>query len=303
MKNPAGDRKVLHIYQNTPEGSLLFYTVSDFLVYFTVFCVSARKHRVTVLGTCPMFDHLHGLFEEESRKSVSGFIGDYTRQYSTLFNQTIAHSGAVFNPGFGCAVKTGDKSIRTACAYLYNNPGEKGLCKRAQDYRWTFLAYAVSDHPFSEKIILSKASRPLRRALKEVDCFRKQDKPLTYVILERLFRDLENKEKNQLTDYIISKYNCIDYDRLISYYGSYDKMCLAFASNQGSEYDIDEVFERGGHKVYTAISSTLLKEFGLKNVKHIFHMSPANQEDLARQLFYETSAQDWQIRKYFRWKK
>ena len=67
-------------------------------------------------------------------------------------------------------------------------------------------------------------------------CFRKQDKPLTYIILERLFRDLENREKNQLTDYIISKYNCIDYDRLISFYGSYDKMCLAFASNQGSEY-------------------------------------------------------------------
>ena len=126
---------------------------------------------------------------------------------------------------------------------------------------------------------------------------------MTYVILERLFRDLENKEKNQLTDYIISKYNCIDYDRLISYYGSYDKMCLAFASNQGSEYDIDEVFERGSHKVYTAISSSLLKEFGLKNVKDIFHLSPSDQEDVARRLFYETSAQDWQIRKYFRWKK
>lgn len=294
---------MLHVYQNTPEGSLLFYTVSDFLVYFTVFCVSARKHHITVLGTCPMFDHLHGLFEEESRKSVSGFIGDYTRQYAKLFNQTIGQSGTVFNPGFGCAVKTGDKSIRTACSYLYNNPGEKGLCKSAQDYRWTFLAYAVSDHPFSERIVLSKASRSLRRALKEVDCFRKQDKPLTYVILERLFRDLNNKEKNQLTDYIISKYNCINYDRLISYYGSYDKMCIAFASNQGSEYDINEVFERGSHRVYPAISSTLLKVFGLKNVKDIFHMSPDDQKDLARQLLYETTAQDWQIRKFFRWKK
>ena len=106
-----------------------------------------------------------------------------------------------------------------------------------------------------------------------------------------------------MTDYIISKYNCIDYDRLISFYGSYDKMCLAFASTQGSEYDINEVFERGGHNVYPAISSTLLKGFGLKSVKDIFRMSPAGQEDLVRRLFYETSAQDWQIRKYFRWKR
>ena len=87
MKNPSGDRKVLHIYQNTPEGSLLFYTVADFLVYFTVFCVSARKHGITVLGTCPMFDHLHDLLEADSRKEVS---------------RTINHSGMVFNPGFGC---------------------------------------------------------------------------------------------------------------------------------------------------------------------------------------------------------
>ena len=295
--------KILHIYQNTPEGALLFYTVADFLVFFTHFCTVARKHKIKVLGVCPMFDHLHGLLEAECRKEVSQFVRDYTRLYSKDLNHSIGGKAPVFNSDFGCAVKTGDKAIRTACSYLYNNPGEKGLCSRAEEYRWTFLAYAKSDHPFSEKIVLKKASQPLRRALKEVSCLRKQDKALNYAILARLFEGLDSVEKNQLTDYIIVKYNCIDYDSLISFYGSYEKMCLAFASNQGKEYDINESFEPGKHLIYPSLSATLHKQFGFKNVKDIFKLSPADQEYLARQLFYATDAYDWQIRKYFRWKK
>ena len=295
--------KILHIYQNTPQGALLFYTVADFLVYFTIFCTEARHYKIKVLGICPMFDHLHGLLEAESRKDVSPFVREYTRLYSKEFNLSIGGKTPVFNPGFGCAVKSGDKKIRTACSYLYNNPGEKGLCSRAEEYRWTFLAYAKSDHPFSEKIVLNKASRPLRRALKEVDVFRSKDRPLNYVALARLFKDLDKKEKNQLTDYIISHYNCIDYNALISFYGSYEKMCLAFASNQGSEYDLQEVFEPGGHRIYPSISAAIQKDFGYDNVKDIFKLSPADQTALAQKLFYTTAATEWQIQKYFRWKK
>ena len=42
---------------------------------------------------------------------------------------------------------------------------------------------------------------------------------------------------------------------------------------------------------------------GSDPVNGVSKMSPADQEDLVRRLFYETSAQDWQIRKYFRWKR
>ena len=73
----------------------------------------------------------------------------------------------------------GEKSIKTSYSYVYNNPVEKKLAAVSQNYRWTFLAYAASDHPFSEKIVLRKASMGLRRALKEVQAFRKKDAPLS----------------------------------------------------------------------------------------------------------------------------
>ena len=293
---------ILHIYQNTPNGELLFYTVSDFLAFFTLVCTTARRFGIRIIGICPMYDHVHLLVEAESRERVADFVASYSRQYARFLNITIQSSGQVFNHSFGCALKTGDKAIRTACSYLYNNPGEKGLCQRAEEYRWTFLAYAVSKHPFSQKVLLEKSSKPLRRALKEVDYFCALNKPLMVFALERMFCKLKPEEMDQLTDYIICSFNCIDYDELISYYGDYETMCLAFASNQGKEYEIKESFEPGSHLVYPEISSVLVNKLGFKNVKDIFKLSPAAQTDLYRRLVYSTHASEKQIRKYLRWR-
>ena len=293
--------KLLHTYQNTLNGSLLFYDTIDFLVCFTIICTEARKYGIRMLGFCPMYDHIHNLFCADSRKDISLLVGSYTRKYSLALNNSIDSTGQVFNHGFGCALKNGDKSVRTACSYLYNNPGEKGLCKRAEDYRWTFLAFAASRNPFSEKLLLNKASMDLRRALKEISSMREQDKSLYHSMLQRLFTPLCGKEKSQLTDYIISRYNCIDYETLISLYVDYDTMCLAFASNQGKEYDIKETFEPGNHRIYQAISASLINDFGFKNVKDALRLPLSEQEELMHQLYYATGAKDWQLRKYFRW--
>ena len=51
---------------------------------------------------------------------------------------------------------------------------------------------------------------------------------------------LNERERSQLVDYIISVYNCIDYHFLTGCYGSYQDMLLAVNSNTGSEYDIKE---------------------------------------------------------------
>lgn len=38
-----------HVYQRTLNGFLIFYSVSDFLVYFTILCVVASKYHVRIL--------------------------------------------------------------------------------------------------------------------------------------------------------------------------------------------------------------------------------------------------------------
>jgi hypothetical protein len=157
------------------------------------------------------------------------------------FNKARRRTGALFSEYFGSAPKLGMKLLRTAIAYLFNNPVERSLCRYAQQYRWNFLAYAESDHPFSEPIVLRNASRRLRGAIKEVDGTVARNRHLTYVQLKRLLKGLERKERNQLIDYIIVRYNVIRYDILTSKcYEGYENMLIAINSNTGSEYEIQE---------------------------------------------------------------
>lgn len=291
-----------HIYQRTVDGFLLFYTIPDFLVFFSIVCVCSKRHKVKLVGICPMFDHTHLLAKVSARKEVSGFVQEYSSLYAREFNESIGKEGSVFRRNFGFASKIGMKSVKNACSYLYNNPGEKKLCQRAEEYRWSFLAYAVSDHPFSEKISLKTASRPLRRALKKVEYYASRDIYLRHEWLEDMFEPLSTKEKNQLIDYIIVAYNVIDYRELISYYESYEKACLAFASNQGSEHDIQEEFVPGSHRPYYKIPILLVKEYGIRKVKDVFRLPLKDRMELFYYLKSDTRIPEWQLKKYFRLK-
>ena len=53
--------QVHHVCQQTVGGVVVFYTLSDYLVYFTIFCTVARRYGLKVLALCPMVDHTHSV--------------------------------------------------------------------------------------------------------------------------------------------------------------------------------------------------------------------------------------------------
>ena len=63
-----------HCYQRTVGGIPLFYSVSDFLVYFTIVCTTAPKYDVKILALCLMPDHVHQSIMAATRKELVGFI-------------------------------------------------------------------------------------------------------------------------------------------------------------------------------------------------------------------------------------
>lgn len=253
----------LSIYQRTADRGLLFYSVIDFLVYFTLLCTLARRFRIQVLGVCPMFDHVHVLTKNESRKEVSPFFRELNKGYTESFNSSTGRKGSLFEKGFGAAEKHGEKSIKTSYSYVYNNPVEKKLAAVSQNYRWTFLAYA----------------------------------PLSEPCLRRLFAKLDYREKNQLVDYIISRYNCIDYSEMFKLYGSYEKACLAFASNQGSEYDMKEDFDPYSHKAYVQMCKYLVSKKGFESAKDVLRLPDDARVVLFQELLMSTSATPRQVEK------
>lgn len=248
-----------HIYQRALSGFVVFYSVKDSLVFFTVFSLTASRHNIRVLGLCLMYNHIHILIEAEDHQDVAGFMRECGSTFSKAYNARYGLKGRLFST-FGLSNKRGDKQIRTSLAYLYNNPVEDRICKRAEEWHWNFLAYTESDHPYSRKLVMREASVRMRRAASMVRVLHSHKRPLSYEALDSLFKDLNVNEKKQLVDFIVRKYSVIDFAGAISHYGSYGKMLTAFGSNTGSEYDIREPYEPHSGAAYSKMAHHLASD-------------------------------------------
>ncbi|MCR5520149.1 MAG: hypothetical protein K6F21_07440 [Bacteroidales bacterium] len=245
-----------------------------------------------------MPDHLHNSSSASSKSELSAFTQNYTSVFAKEHNEVCHEKGNVFHSPFGSVPKKGDKMARSNLIYLDNNPVERRLSDAAEKYRWNFLAYAVSDHPFSERLVIREASSGMKRAVKQVRIMNENGRYLSYALMKKLFSHLTHKEQLQLVDFIISTYNIIDYDGAIRYFGSYEKMLEATHSVTGSEYDLNEVFVGKNDSVYAQMTQLLLKTGRFKDIHDIFFLSREDRFHLLEFLNKKTDATLEQIAKY-----
>lgn len=287
-----------HCYQRTVNGSIMFYSVADHLVYFTSYCIHAAKNGVRVLGLCQMPDHIHDSLIIRDIEQLAAFKRDHNAYFATAQNEILGVRGTLFEHSYGSAVKVGAKKARANLIYVGNNPVERQLAQNAEDYRWNYVAFANNKNPFSEKLVLRNSSWAMRTAVREVRAQRKKCLPMTYQLLFRLFKPLNNNEKQQLTDYIVCLYNIIDYEMALEFFdGSFEHFITALHSTTGSEYDLNEVFVGRSDACYNLFSSLILKEYGLTDIHQLF------KEDKERMYLFlksKTGAPGKQIKKYLR---
>ncbi len=288
---------LMHIYQRPVSRGLIFYSVKDFLVFYTLFCIYAEKHKVRILGLCLMFDHIHVLVETDSQAELSAFVRDYTSCFSLEYNRRYGLKGQLFER-CGMAAKASDKARRTALAYVYNNPVEARLCKSAEQWQWNFLAYARSRNPFSDPIVLRKTSPRLRQAIAFVTSVHLQKRALTYAYLDRIFDELTLDESKQLTDQIVSIYSVIDFTACTRLDGSFDGMLLAFRSNTGSEYEIKEERERRLDSIYIKMANFVSQERGLRNIGDLLRLPVHEKITYSHKLIACCGANTYQVKKF-----
>lgn len=290
-----------HCYQRTLNGEVLFYSVSDYLAFFTIVCTEARAHKVRILALAPMPDHIHMSVIADKESEFEAFMRDFTRSFSKENNSTCHRSGSLFQRPFGSVPKKGDKAARTNLIYLANNPQERNLCKLPEQYRWSFLSYAKSKNPFSEPLIIRNSSWTMQKAVRIVRSFLRQSRPLNHTILKKLFSPLSKTEREQLTDFIIDSYNVIDYPSAIRFFDSFEEMITAIHATSGSEHNLNEVFVGKTDEYYSRMSLVLMKELKLKDIHDIFLMSEEERwEVLFPILRNKTEAPAEQIAKYLR---
>ncbi len=284
---------VMHVYQRTHWGFNLFYSAEDFLVFYTIVSIQVKKTGICLLGMCLMIDHIHLLLSADNLETMSRFISAYTSLYAREFNTRTGREGPLFESPYGCAVKLDLKKIRSSIAYLYNNPVEKHLCKKAEQYRWNFLSYY--ELPF--RMGHSSYSRKLKRSMNIVEDSYKKGRYLNYRLLYKIMEGLDINEKNGLREHIIRTFFPFEKNRLISYYGSYRSMLTAINSNTGSEYDIPETNWCKSDKPYREILS-YIKRTGIEDMHTILTMSLEDKYRIMSLLQKNTSASSIQIMKF-----
>ena len=291
---------LIHCYQRTLNGFLIFYSISDYLVFFTILCTTAKKYKVRILSVCLMVDHIHLSVIEERKGDLSNFVRDYTKTFSFFHNQTCHHTGAFFESPFGSAPKYGEKKARTNLVYVGNNAPERHLCGKAEEYRWNFLAYAVSDHPFSEELVVGKSSRALQSVRRRILSLYHKNLPLSYTFLQSASKCLNKKEREQLVDFIVTTYNVIEYASAVKFFASYSDMLTAMHSNVGSEYDIQEVFVGKSDAHYARMTAILLREEGFADIHDVLALNQEEKFRLFLLLNSRTDAHPRQIAAYLR---
>lgn len=289
---------VQHIYQRSPNCGIIFYEEDDCLALYIIISITARKHNIKVLGLCIMPDHIHLLVIARSSRELSAFVSEYSKIFAREYNSDCQRIGAVFRSPFGSASKTSAKKIRTAIAYLYNNPVEKHISSCVQDYKWNFISYAENKNPYSTPIIFKRASKQLRRAIGEAKYMYDHNRQMNCHTLRLLHKELKESEFQQFADYIISLYKFIDFERLISFYGNYEKMLLAINSNSGSEYDIDEKFHNQSDMIFSKMSAAIKCAWQDGNIKRVTTLSKEGKEKCARYLFQKTAADKYHIMRF-----
>ena len=255
----------LHLYQISYDKSLIFCTVPDMILLFTLICVKARQYHIHITALCIMYNHFHLQVSAQSRDNLNGFMDAVSWAYAIIYNRWYGLEGQLFHHPFGSALKNKPKKISGNWIYIANNPVGKKAVQKAWDYRWNFLKYAptldpVRDsltyspsarHPFSEEYQPLEASKAMLYLVKTVKKRAKAGDVIDYRFFSsEKYVSLSDKERLQLLDIIITTYNIIDYKPMLRKYGSVERFCRVLEEVEGGEYDLNDDWEPEDYKHY-----------------------------------------------------
>ena len=288
-----------HIYIRGVRKQVLFFDTIDRLVYYTRYAVTVKKKNVKTLALTIMYDHLHGLCIFEETTEMSDVIRDHLSCFAREYNSDAERTGPLFECAFGSAPKESVKKTRSAIIYIGNNQVEKGLCEKAEDCRWSFVAYLNSDHPYSEIMDRNHISDKLRLAISCIDSRCKANIPLSYHALRSFYSGLNEQETEQLTDYIVVSYYPVDRQAVLSYFdGDYNTFLTALHSTTGNDYDIREDYSVNSHQKIAHMIKLCASSSFKDNIKRIQTVKIDRKGVIAAILQERTGASLYEIRKF-----
>ena len=147
-KTKYDSRGIAHIYQRGFNMSVIFYSVKDILVFYTILYVLKKKYKITVLGIVFMYNHYHLLIKARSQEVVSCFMRDLETVFSKEFNKEAGIKGKL--PLIFIIIR-----LRNNC-----QPGQWNL-------DGTFWPMRFQTTPFQKNWLSEKLQRILKNAFRK----------------------------------------------------------------------------------------------------------------------------------------
>ena len=230
----------VHIYQHSIDWGIIFYDDVYIIAHFLKLCCLAEKYQIKVFGMCYMLNHIHYLVASQTIENLRLFMQTLTSSFALEYNKHTEHRGSVFPSPFGYAVKNKSKAFRSCHNYIANNAPEKNIVRKAIDYKWNFLEFSKTNHPYSNRIIQKYCSKDFRLFYKEIQTLHDKNIEIKMRRLRHIKNCLDKSEWLQYVDSLISTYNVIDFESSASVFGGLDSMLSAPDDNTGSEYEFNE---------------------------------------------------------------
>lgn len=297
MIKPYTPDAFAHVCQKGDQGNVLFYCPQDRLVYYTLFCTEAKRIGIRPLALALMYTHTHSLLQARSHADLHQFNVSVEKNYALAFNRTAGLRGRLFLKPYVYSLKRKDKEIGSCYVYIANNSVEKQLFDKAEEDRWTFLAYWDAVFPFSEQIPHRHASKAYRRSLSLVKAVHGEGKPLSYALLEQIFQPLTPMERERMTDEIIQLYSVLDYEAAFRRFGSYEAFLQLAHTTSGSDYELKEEWRRESDLPYRR-ACRLLEEYGYDLAGKSFLSQPL-PDDLLKKFLRRSGLSLYQFERFF----
>ena len=290
-----------HVFQISLDHGIIFYTDDDYIVFFTILSCVAVKYRIRIVSLCIMKNHFHMLAFINSAEKMELFVNALCSVFARLYNKRYHRKGKLFKKSYGSAPKYSGTDIIDCIIYIQNNPVPKRAVDHAVDYRWNFLAYMDSRHPFSSPVDHSKCSNELRMKLSMVERMHSTGRHIGYNDFDSLKEGLNNETYLQLLDHIVSVYNVIDYRLQLSQWKTKDEISRVLDLIKGSEYDLKEDTSREDYRNYDKMNEIVRSAgFNLSRIRFDSEdVDPRQIDRLRKKVIYQINPASVELEKYF----
>lgn len=282
-----------HLCKISRDGSLVFYSTADFLVFTSTVFAYARKYGVTITEFCIMLNHFHIAAYAGSRKDIEAFYSCICSQFSRMYNKKKGKVRLEWKKGINISEKWTMKDKRSLYVYIANNAPAKKYCSRAENYRWSFLKPAAGNQETDDRI----CSQDLQLAKAITRDSVKFGRPLTYEFFDHFFTVLPAKEKVLLTDYVLETVVDINLGDIIEIFDSKEEFLDEAEKFNGKDFDIDDDFTKENYRHYSELTREIRK-LGLEGNDSIIHESDFDLYGLVQTLACETDASNREISRF-----